>query len=321
VASIQGKRVLVTGGAGFIGSHLVDQLIEEDVEKIVIVDNFFLGTMDNLEQALQNKKEITIYRESAADFYAMEAIFKKEGIDIVFNMATKALIYSFFNPIGAYMENVEIVRSLLELQKEGFFQTLIQCSSSEAYGTAQYTPMDENHPLLPTTPYAAGKAAADLFALSFYKTLDLDIRIVRPFNNYGPRQNMKNLAGVIPLTIQRISKGLPPIIEGTGEQTRDFIFVKDTAYWLLQASKVQELKGKIVNLGTGNEIKIKNLVEKITSLMNYQGNIRYEKPRTADVLQHCASTENAVNILGFRDLTDLEKGLSETVGWYKKCMR
>lgn len=321
MASIQGKRVLVTGGAGFIGSHLVDQLIEEDVEKIVIVDNFFLGTMDNLEQALQNKKEITIYRESAADLYAMEAIFKKEKIEIVFNMATKALIYSFFNPIGAYMENVEIVRSLLELQKEGLFQTLIQCSSSEAYGTAQYTPMDENHPLLPTTPYAAGKAAADLFALSFYKTLDLDIRIVRPFNNYGPRQNMKNLAGVIPLTIQRISKGLPPIIEGTGEQTRDFIFVKDTAYWLLQASKVQELKGKIVNLGTGNEIKIKNLVEKITSLMNYQGNIRYEKPRTADVLQHCASTENAVNILGFRDLTDLEKGLSETVGWYKKCMR
>ncbi len=318
MASIQGKRVLVTGGAGFIGSHLVDQLIEEDVEKIVIVDNFFLGTMDNLEQALQNKKEITIYRESAADFYAMEAIFKKEGIDIVFNMATKALIYSFFNPIGAYMENVEIVRSLLELQKEGFFQTLIQCSSSEAYGTAQYTPMDENHPLLPTTPYAAGKAAADLFALSFYKTLDLDIRIVRPFNNYGPRQNMKNLAGVIPLTIQRISKGLPPIIEGTGEQTRDFIFVKDTAYWLIQASKAQELKGRVVNIASGKEIKIKDLIEKIGSLINYKGDVQYEKPRTADVTRHCASVSTAINVLGFHCLTELEEGLIGTVEWYKK---
>lgn len=189
---------------GFIGSHLTEALLNAGVNKVVIVDNFFVGKMENLEFATSNYKNIKIYKENAADLGAMEAILKNEEIEIVYNMATMALIYSFFNPHGAYMINVQIADTLINLLRNGFFKTLIHMSSSEAYGTALYAPMDENHPLNPTTPYAAGKAAADLLVSSFKNILDLDTIIIRPFNNYGPRQNEGNLAGIIPLTAKRI---------------------------------------------------------------------------------------------------------------------
>ena len=135
-------------------------------------------------------------------------VMEKEQTEVVFNMATIALNYSFFNPFDAYMVNVQIANTLLELMSMGVFKTLIHTSSSEAYGTARYSPMDEEHPTDPTTPYAAGKAAADMMVHSFSKVMDMDIAIIRPFNNYGPRQNAEGpLAGIIPATAKRIKNG------------------------------------------------------------------------------------------------------------------
>lgn len=261
--TIKDKSVLVTGGAGFIGSHLVDELIKQGTKKVVVVDNFFLGKIENLKDALNSGSHVVIYRENAGDYFAMAAILREENIDVVFNLATKALIYSFFNPIGAYMENVEIARALVELQREGYFQTLIHCSSSEVYGSAQYVPMDENHPFNPTTPYSAGKAAADLMILSIYNTLKLDVSIIRPFNNYGPRQNDGKLAGIIPLTIKRILNNEKPIIEGTGEQTRDFIFVGDTVKNLIAGYCYPVSRGKVLNIGSGIQVPVIKIVRAI----------------------------------------------------------
>ncbi len=316
MASIQNKNVLVTGGAGFIGSHLCDGLLKKGASKVVCVDNFFLGKMENIEDALKHDNFV-LYRDDARNFGVLQAIMEKEEIEVVFNMATIALNYSFFNPFDAYMVNVEIANTLLELLKVGVYKTLIHTSSSEAYGTAQYSPMDENHPTDPTTPYAAGKAAADLMVHSFYKVLGLDISIVRPFNNYGPRQNAEgSLAAIIPATARRIKEGGMPMVEGDGEQTRDFIYVEDTVRGLILAYEKEESRGKIINLGSGKDISINKLLQGICDYMDYNGEWEHRPARTSDVRNLCADSKRAKSLLGFEPQVGFEEGIKKTLDWY-----
>ncbi len=315
--SIADKNVLVTGGAGFIGSHLCDELLDREAAKVVCVDNFFLGKQENIEQAVQHENFV-LYRDDARHFGVMQSIIEKEKIDVVFNMATIALNYSFFNPFDAYMVNVEIANTLLELLKIGAYKTLIHTSSSEAYGTAKYSPMDENHPTDPTTPYAAGKAAADIMVHSFSKVLDLDISIVRPFNNYGPRQNAEGpLAGIIPATAKRIKNGGKPMVQGDGEQTRDFIYVKDTVRGLMLAYEKEESRGQIINLGSGKDMSMNALLQGISDYMGYTGEWEHQPERTSDVRNLCADIKKAKELLGFEPLVDFESGIKETLDWYK----
>lgn len=221
------KNILVTGGAGFIGSHLVDKLIESGANKVFVVDNMFLGSEENLANALT--LGASLIKDDIEFASSLEYILRNEKIDVVFNCATKALNYSFINPANAFNTNVNGILNLLEFQRQGLFESLCHFSTSEVYGTAIYEPMDEEHPKNPTTLYAAGKASADLALESYVKMFDLDAFIVRPFNNYGPRQNHKGfMAGIIPITAYRILSNLQPEIHGDGSQSRDFIYVHDT---------------------------------------------------------------------------------------------
>ena len=316
--NIRGKNVLVTGGAGFIGSHLCDALLEKGTGKVVCLDNFFLGKMENLEEALKHENFV-LYRDDARNFGVVEAILRNEEIEVVFNMATIALNYSFFNPFDAYMVNVSIANTLLELLKIGAYKTLIHTSSSEAYGSAQYSPMDENHPTDPTTPYAAGKAAADLMVHSFSKVLPLDIAIVRPFNNYGPRQNAEGpLAGIIPATAKRLKNGGKPIIHGDGEQTRDFIYVKDTVRGLILAYENEACRGQIMNLGSGKDISMNHLLQEICDYVGYTGEWEHRESRTSDVRKLCADITKAKKLTGFEPEMPFEKGIRETLDWYNQ---
>ena len=316
---IEGKNILVTGGAGFIGSHLCDALLAGNANKVVCVDNFFLGKEENIKEAVKNGRFI-VYRDDCRQFGVMQSIIERESIEVVFNMATIALNYSFFNPFDAYMVNVEIANTLLELLKVGAYKTLVHTSSSEAYGTARYSPMDENHPMDPTTPYAAGKAAADMMIHSFSKVMDLDISIIRPFNNYGPRQNAEGpLAGIIPVTAKRIRNGEKPVVNGDGEQTRDFIFVKDTVRGLIMAYENERSRGEIINLGSGSDISMNYLIGVICDHMGYTGEWEYREERTSDVRNLCAGIEKAKRILGFEPQTSFEDGIKETLDYYKNC--
>lgn len=314
---IKNKRVLVTGGAGFIGSHLVEKLLDEGAGHVVVVDNLFLGSESNL---CQSKKHILFYKDDASDWGAMNAIIKNEKIEVIYNLATIALNYSFFNPYTAYMVNVNLADTMLRLLREGAYKTLIHVSSSEAYGTVLYSPMDEAHPLNPTTPYAAGKAAADLMIQSFYNMEPLDISIIRPFNNYGPRQNLKGyMAGIIPATARRILNGERPIIEGDGLQTRDFIYVGDTVRALVSAYEKEESRRKVINLGTGIELSIKDLINEICKYYNYTSDIDYQPARAADVRRLCASSELAKDVLEFTPEMSFTEGLKTTLDWYENA--
>lgn len=316
--SIKGKNILVTGGAGFIGSHLCDELLQRGAGRVVCLDNFFLGKMENIADALTHENFV-LYRDDARQFGVMQSVLEKEKIEIVFNMATIALNYSFFNPFDAYMVNVQIANTLLELLKVGAYKTLIHTSSSEAYGTAQYSPMDENHPTDPTTPYAAGKAAADMMIHSFSKVLNLDIAIVRPFNNYGPRQNAEGpLAGIIPATAKRLKNGGKPVVNGDGEQTRDFLYVKDTVRGLILAYEREESRGMIINLGSGYDMTMNALLQGICDYMGYSGEWEHREERTSDVRNLCANIDRARKILGFEPQMSFEDGIRETLDWYMK---
>ncbi|MBU5613372.1 NAD-dependent epimerase/dehydratase family protein [Geomonas azotofigens] len=315
---IKGSSILVTGGAGFIGSHLVDRLQDLGAREVVVIDNMFLGSEANLAGALE--QGAVLYKDDAEIASSLEYIFSRHDIDIVFNAATKALNYSFVNPSNAFNTNVNVVMNLLELQRKGSFQTLCHFSTSEVYGTAVYEPMDEKHPINPTTTYAAGKAAADIALQSWVRMCDLDAFIVRPFNNYGPRQNYKGyLAGVIPITAWKILNGLPPEIHGGGNQTRDFIFVLDTVDAIVKLYD-RLAPGESVNISTDGQISIRDVIHKITRNMGYQGEILEKPARKADVECHNASNAKVRGMIDYR-LTPFDQGLSETLAWYRDNIR
>jgi UDP-glucose 4-epimerase len=313
---IAGKTVLVTGGAGFIGTHLVDRLLADGAAHVAVIDNMFLGSENNLADA-QATSKLSLYKDDAEFATSLDYIFGRHPIDVVFNCATKALNYSFLNPANAFSTNVTVALNLLELQRRGAFKTLCHFSTSEVYGSAVYEPMDEKHPRNPTTTYAAGKAAADLAVESYQRMFDLDAFIVRPFNNYGPRQNHKGLlAGVIPITAWRILSGGEPEIHGDGLQSRDFIHVRDTVDAVVKLFRVLPA-GESVNISTDNQIAIGDLVTRIATLLGYKGDILRKPVRAADVLCHNASNQKVRSLIDY-SLTDFDTGLRETLDWYVK---
>ena len=316
---MKGRRTLVLGGAGFIGSHLVDALLEGGAQRVAVMDNFFLGRMENLANARASYGDaLEVFREDASEFNALKAVVDEVRPDIVFNLATKALPYSFFNPVGACRVNMDIALGLAELLREGRYSRLLHVSSSEVYGTALRVPMNEEHPLNTETTYAAGKAAADLALAAYVRMFELDVATVRPFNNYGPRQNSGSFAAVIPLTIDRIERGELPVLQGDGNQTRDFVHVADTVDLILRVAATDEASGHVLNVGSGVETRIGDVLRMVCQHMDYTGPIRELPARPADVGRHCADVSRLTSLIGDLSLIPFEKGLVRTVRWYQE---
>jgi UDP-glucose 4-epimerase len=284
------------------------------------VDNFFLGTESNLNGAKENYPNLKVYNQDAAEYNAMKKIIEENGTEVIFNLAIIPLPTSLIKPEWTFKVNVDISISLCKLIREDSFNSLIHYSSSEAYGSALYVPMDEDHKLGALTPYAASKAATDLLVLSYYKVFGIDTSIIRPFNNYGPRQNEKSYAGVIPITIKKILAGESPIIYGDGEQTRDYIYVTETADATIQIYNQKNTRGKLVNVGSGKETSINSLVKTIMMLLGCDKPIIYENTRPGDVRRHIADISLAKKLINFKQKIDLEEGMKWTIEWYKKSL-
>lgn len=313
------EAALVTGGAGFIGSHLVDRLLADGASKVVVVDSFFMPSTDNLASATERYGDaLVVYREDAGDPDAMRAICERERPEIVYDLATKALEYSFLNPRGAFTVNTDVTATLAELLRYGAYGRLVHLSSSEVYGSAEAVPMTEDHPLNPETTYAAGKAAADLMLASYVRMFELDIVVVRPFNNYGPRQNTGSHAAVVPLTMRRLLSGQPPVIHGGGQQTRDFMFVTDTVDRIVRVAATEAARGTVVNVGTGRETSIQEIVDRLCECAGYAGPQEHGPRRVADVTRHLAGVARLTDHVGEVATTPLSDGLRQTFDWYRQ---
>ena len=318
--TLKGKNVLVTGGAGFIGSHLVERIALEQPATLSVVDNMYLGRKENLARAVELFPDLNVHVIDATDYDALGAILAAGHVDVVFNLAVVPLPASLINPRWTVDQNIAMASIACELQRQGFFQTLIHFSSSEAYGTAAYVPMDETHRCLPSTPYAASKLAGDHIALAYRETYGSDVAILRPFNNFGPRQNAGAYAGIIPIVVGRVLRGEPIVIYGDGEQTRDFVFVRDTADAAIQMYEHVETRGQVINVASGIEVSMNDLVKELCLALGKASEVTYEEARPGDVRRHCGATGLASQLFDFAPRTNLRTGLQETVAWYRSIM-
>lgn len=313
---IRGKRVLVTGGAGFIGSHLIDRLVKEGPKTIVVVDNLSLGKESNLAQAIGEFPLLHLRVMDASIFAAMLDLVRLEKPDVVFSLATTPLPQSLVDPVWSSETIFRLSLVACELARILRFK-LIHVSSSEVYGDGQYFPMDESHPFAGTTPYAAAKAAADLLVASYQRTFGIQAVVARPFNTYGPRQNWERYAAVIPRTMKRmLVDGSSPVIHGDGEQTRDFLHVLDVVEAIVKIATDDGLTGQVVNICSGEQISVNELMEMLFSLAGFGEKPQYTLARIGDVRAH-RGDGSKLKSLGFMPRYSLEKGLEETVKWHQ----
>ena len=316
---ISTRSVLVTGGAGFIGSHLVDRLIVENPKRIVVVDNFFLGNERNLDDARRARPDVEVLRLDASNLAAMQDVVTQFEIDTVFDLAVVPLPTSLLYPHWTMQTNIGITSTFCEIARRGLIGRLVHMSSSEAYGSGRYVPMDEDHPHDAITPYAAAKSAEDHIIRSYVRTFGIDATVIRPFNNYGPRQNPGSYAGIIPIIVQRVLSGQPIEVHGDGEQTRDFTFVRDTADLTVAIHDDPDCRGVEVNVATGVGTSVNELVARILSIMNAPHHpVIHTEERPGDVRRHLADVSRLVSLLGRQPAVLSEESLRETVEWYVK---
>jgi len=308
-------KILITGGAGFIGSHLCDKYTKEG-HTVLCLDNFMNGNLMNIRHLL-NYRNFKLINGDIRDFDLLEKMMR--DVDIVFHLAAQIHVdRSIIEPKLTYEINVLGTQNILEVARMYDVEKIIHASTSEVYGSAQYAPMDENHPLNAPHPYGASKIAADRMCYAYIETYGMNICIMRPFNLYGPRQKDSGYGGAISLFTKRVLSNMPPIIYGAGEQTRDYTYIEDIveAYNLILNNKpIREP----INFGTGKEIKIIDLANKIIELCGKTGNIKpvHVEMRPGEVKRLVADISKAKEFLGWKPKYTITEGLREFIDWYK----
>lgn len=309
------SKILVTGGAGFIGSALVRFLLKGDND-IIIFDDFSVGSRDNIKDIL-NDKHIKIIKGDIRIYRSIQKAI--DNVDYIFHLAVQCLGESLVRP--KYVNEVNVTGTLnlcMASLKNRSLTRFTYVSSSEVYGTAKYIPMDENHPLIPSTPYGVSKAAGELYARSFHIANGLPIVIVRPFNTYGPRARLDRYSAVIPNFVNRVMGGLPPIIYGDGSQTRDFTYVSDTVEGMVLAAESDALVGDVVNIASGKETSVNELANIILKMFNAE-HIKpiYHGSRIGDIQRHLGDISKAKKILGYKPKIPVEEGIRLYAEWLK----
>ena len=308
------KKVLVTGGAGFIGSSLVRQLAGQGAD-VTVVDNLVNGREENLAEALSDRVRLEV--ADIRDRREMTRLLA--GVDIVYHLACLGVRHSIHDPEENHAVNATATLDLLRISRERNVGRFVYVSSSEVYGTARWAPMTEEHPTFPMTVYGAAKLAGDCYTRAFFETYGYPTVVVRPFNAFGPRCHHEGDSGeVIPKFMLRSMANQPMVVFGDGTQTRDFTYVDDTAAGILLAGTQEAAVGRTINLGCGSEITINDLAQTIAQVTGRpEAEISRIEPRPGDVLRLCADATQALEILGFQPRTSLRDGLQKLSDWYR----
>ena len=308
--------ILVTGAGGFIGSHLTEQLVAEGNRVRAFVHYNSLGRWGWLEQLSESTVgEIEIFSGDVRDPNGVRAAMK--GITHVYHLAALiAIPYSYHSPDSYVDTNIKGTLNVLQAARDAAVERVLVTSTSEVYGTAKYVPIDEAHPLQGQSPYSATKIGADKIAESFYRSFDLPITIVRPFNTYGPRQSAR---AVIPTIIGQLLAGKTEIHLGSLSPTRDFNFVLDTCAGFRAIAKSRDAIGQEINLGSGREISIGDLAQLIIELINPAARITTDetrlRPEKSEVNRLLASSEKVRALTGWAPTNTLREGLQKTIEW------
>ena len=307
-------KVLVTGAAGFIGSHLTEKLLDEghDVRAFVRYNSRNgWGWLEN-----NHHPNLEVYSGDIRDYDSVHTAMK--AVDAVFHLAALIGIpYSYVSPIAYIKTNIEGTYNVLQSARE-LGVRVIHTSTSEIYGTAQYVPIDEKHPVNPQSPYAATKSGADQLALTYHRSFDTPVVVVRPFNTYGPRQSAR---AIIPTIISQALSGAKVIKLGNLTPTRDLNYVTDTASGFIKVGMSDKAIGKVINLGTGKEITIGDLAEKILSLVSSDAKIECEtqrlRPQNSEVERLCSNADMAKEVSEWSPEVSLDEGIKKTIEWIK----
>ena len=309
-------KLLITGAAGFIGSHLTEHLVQEGYD-IVAFDRY---NSNNNWGWLENSKFKNDFQMILGDIRDYDSLTKAMiGCKSVIHLAALIGIpYSYYSPLAYIRTNVEGTYNILESAKNLKIEQTLITSTSETYGSAQYVPIDENHPLVGQSPYSASKIAADQLAISYYKSFELPIKIVRPFNTYGPRQSAR---AIIPTIISQLISGKSKIELGSMHPTRDLTYVKDTCSAFLEIYKSNSLFGEVTNVGMKSEISIGDLLELIGNTIN----TKYElvtssdrvRPKNSEVERLFCDNSKLVNNTGWEPKYSLKRGLVDVIKWMK----
>ena len=310
-------KILITGADGFIGSHLTEMLVTQGHEIIALSQYNSFNNWGWLED-VSCKDEIEVLTGDIRDPHYCKHITK--NIDIIYHLAALiAIPYSYIAPDSYVDTNIKGTLNICQAAKENNVERVIHTSTSEVYGTAQYVPIDENHPIQPQSPYSATKIAADAMAMSFYNAFNLPLTIARPFNTYGPRQSAR---AVIPTIITQIANGVKEIKLGDVSPTRDFSYVEDTCRGFIALAESNATLGQTVNIGTNSEISVGEVFNIIKELMWSDIKLITDeqrlRPDKSEVFRLWCDNSKLEKLTGFKPQVKLHEGLQKTVDWIKR---
>ena len=316
--TLSGKSVLVTGSGGFVGSHLVEALVQKGAKVKAFLHYNSRNDWGMLEWV--DKKVLDQVEVVSGDIRDSDGVRKiTKDQEIVFHLAALIGIpYSYVNPLDVAETNIQGTLNLLLACKEFEIEKFIHTSTSEVYGTAQKVPMDENHPVNPQSPYAASKASADQLALSFHYSYELPVGIIRPFNIYGPRQSARSVISSI--IMQALTKDEIKI--GSLTTSRDLTYVTDSVKGFIQFAECEKIAGEVVNLGSENEISVKNIIEIVEKNINKKVKIVQEeeriRPEKSEVQRLLSNSDKAKKLFGWKPETEIDQGIKRTISWIEK---
>ena len=311
-----GETYVVTGGAGFIGSHIAERLIT-DGHRVRVIDNLLTGNPDNLEFLKSLDGDLEITEGSIANLDTLQTLFK--GVDVIFHQAALPSVpRSVANPLETHEHCVTGTLNVLVAARDNDVKRVVYAASSSAYGDQEGEQKVETMAPKPISPYGVAKLAGEFYLQAFYHTYGLETVALRYFNVFGRRQDPKSTyAAVIPKFITLMLEGERPTIYGDGEQSRDFTYIDNVVYGNLLASTAEKAPGETINLATGGQIVLNELVDKLNGILGTDLPPIHGDPRTGDILHSRADIEKAGELLGFEPIVDFDEGLRRTVDWYR----